>query len=274
MKDFRACLLDLDGVIYRGDQLLPGARDFVHWLDVTGRQVLFVSNNSLATPIEVAEKLAHLGVPSPEGRVITAGHAAARVLASRFPGGRIYVLGTPAIERMVEEVGLHPVWRERPDGDIPEAVLVGIDRTLTYDRLSRAVHALLSGAAFFAINRDPLIPAQHGFVPGAGSLVAALESATGRQAENIGKPAPDILLQAMRQLSVTPDQTLMVGDGLDPDVVAGRAAGVTTALVLTGLTTLEQALAAIDDRSPDLIFPDLEMLLEEVRSATEGEDRA
>src|SRR5258708_18896857 len=98
MKDFHAYLLDLDGVVWRGDQLLPGVRDFVHLLDITGRQVLFVSNNSVATPNEVAEKLAGLGVPKPHGRVITAGHAAARVLASRFPGGRVYVLGNPSIE--------------------------------------------------------------------------------------------------------------------------------------------------------------------------------
>src|SRR5262249_62352609 len=123
MRDFRAYLLDLDGVVYRGERRLPGARALVEWLDATGRQVLYLSNNSMQTPDEVAERLARIGMPMPHGRVLTAGYTAAQVLAGRFPGGRAYVLGLPAVEQMVEEAGLRVVWREGVDGPRPDVVL-------------------------------------------------------------------------------------------------------------------------------------------------------
>ena len=238
MQDFRAYLLDLDGVVYRGDQLLPGARELVEWLDATGRKAVYLSNNSIATPGQVEAKLARLGMPRPEGRVLTAGYAAAGVLAQRFPGGRVFVLGLPPIEQLVEQAGLQPVWSDSSDGQVPDAVLVALDRGLTYDRLQRALHAILNGAAFYAVNRDPRLPVENGLVPGTGSITAALEYASGQRAQIVGKPEPGIVLEAMRIAGALPDQTLMVGDGLDLDIVAGHAAGVTTALVLTGLTTL------------------------------------
>jgi HAD superfamily hydrolase (TIGR01450 family) len=266
MEDFRAYLLDLDGVVYRGDQLQAGARELVEWLDDGGRKVLYLSNNSIATPQEVEAKLARLGMPRPEGRVLTAGYAAVEALAHRFPGGRVFVLGLPAVERMVERAGLTAVWKETDDTDIPDAILAALDRTLTYDRLRRALRAILEGAAFYAVNRDPRLPVEDGFLPGTGSITAALEYGSGRNAEIIGKPAPGIVLEAMRQLGVSPGETLMVGDGLDLDVVAGHAAGVTTALVLTGLTTAEQAKEAVGPRRPDMVFPDLRALLAAARA--------
>jgi HAD superfamily hydrolase (TIGR01450 family) len=261
VQDFRAYLLDLDGVVYRGEQLLPGARDLVEWLDATGRKVLYLSNNSIATPQEVGAKLARIGMPSPEGRVLTAGQAAAGVLAARFPHGRIFVLGLPAVEQMMEQQGLQVVWSERDDDRIPDALIVALDRNLTYDRLRRALGAILGGAAFYAVNRDPRLPVEDGFVPGTGSITAALEYASGQKATLIGKPEPDIVLEAMHMLGVSPAQTLMVGDGLDLDIVAGRAAGVTTALVLTGLTTAEEASQSTGMRRPHLVYKDLVDLL-------------
>jgi HAD superfamily hydrolase (TIGR01450 family) len=267
MHDFRAYLLDLDGVVYRGDQLLPGARDLVDWLDATGHKLCFLSNNSIQTPDEVTARLARLDIPHPEGRVLTAGWAAVQTIAQRFPGSRVFVLGLPSIEGMCEASGLHPVWRDAEDGPVPDVLLSALDRTLTYDRLRRALRAILAGAAFYSVNRDPRLPVEDGFEPGTGSIAAALEYASGAQAIIVGKPAPGIVLQAMRQLGVTPAETLMVGDGLDLDVVAGHAAGVTTALVLTGLTTAEQASYATGNRKPDLIFPDLAALLAAMRSS-------
>lgn len=265
MNDYRAFLLDLDGVIFRGDQRLPGAREFVEWADATGRQALYLSNNSLQAPEEVAAKLARLGMPHPEGRVLTAGWAAVQMVAARWPGGRVYVLGMPSVERMAERAGLRVVWREEVEGAVPDVVLSALDRTLTYGRLSRALRAVLGGAALIAVNRDPRLPVEDGFEPGTGAIATALEYASGVNAEIVGKPAPGIVLEAMRQLGVTPDQTLMIGDGLDLDIVAGRAAGVTTALVLTGLTTREQAETAIGDRRPDLVFDSMVDLLESAR---------
>lgn len=264
MKDFRAYLLDLDGVIYRGDVVLPGARELVEWIDATGRKALYLSNNSIATPAEVGAKLKRLGMPRPEGRVFTAGLAAAQMVAHRFPHGSIYVLGLPPVERMAEAAGLRVI-RDEDMEEQPDAVLVGLDRSLTYARLRRALRAILAGAAFFSVNRDPRLPVEDGYEPGTGAIASALEYASGKRAEIAGKPAPGIVLEALGLLDVRADETLMVGDGLDLDIVAGHAAGVTTALVLTGLTNAEQAQAATGERKPDLIYPDLLALLRDAQ---------
>lgn len=274
MRDYQAILLDLDGVVYRGEQALPGARELVAWLDATGRRALYLSNNSLASPDDVAAKLARMGMPRPDGRVLTAGWVAAQAVGRRFPGGRVYVLALPAIERMVERAGSHLAWRDAVDGPTPDAILVGLDRSLTYERLKRGLRAILAGAAFIAVNRDPRLPVEDGFEPGTGSVTAALEFASGQQAEIIGKPAPALVFEAMRQLDVDAAHTLMVGDGLDLDVVAGHRAGVDTALVLTGLTTPEQARAATGERQPTTIYDGLPALLDALRRADGGEPGA
>lgn len=265
LVDFSAFLLDLDGVVYRGELLLPGARELVEWIDATGRKVAFVSNNSFATVDEVAAKLARLGTPHPEGRVVTAGWATIAAIVERFPGGRVYPLTGPSMVTMLREAGLRPVWTEDKDGPPPDAVLIGLDRTLTYERLSRALTAALAGAALFAVNRDPRLPVETGFEPGTGAVVAAVEAASGRRAEIVGKPAPGILLQALHLLDVPPQRALMVGDGLDLDIVAGHAAGVTTALTLSGLTSAAEATTASGERKPEYIFEDLAALLATVR---------
>jgi HAD superfamily hydrolase (TIGR01450 family) len=265
LKDFRAFLLDLDGVIYRGNQLLLGARELVEWIDATGRKAVYLSNNSFFTPEEVAAKLARLGMPHPEGRTMTAGLAAVEAIAERFPGGAVYVLGTASIEGLARRVGLTPVRGEERDEAVPQAVLVGLDRTLTFARLSRALRAILAGAAFYAVNRDPRLPIEHGFEPGTGSIVAALEYSSGQHAVAIGKPEPGIALRAMRHLGVGPEETLMIGDGLGLDIVAGHRAGVATALVLTGLTDRQQAERAEGERRPDFVFDDLPSLLSILR---------
>jgi HAD superfamily hydrolase (TIGR01450 family) len=267
MKDYRALLLDLDGVVYRGQMTLPGARELVEWADATARRVVFVSNNSFASPDDVTTKLARLGIPRPHGRVVTAASAAARLLAHRFPGGRVYSLAVPSVAALLTDAGLRLAWQDADDELAPDAVLVGLDRALTYDKLRRGLRAILAGAAFVAINRDPRLPVENGFEPGTGSIVVSLEYASGKQAEVVGKPAPGLLFEALALVGAAPDQALMIGDGLDLDVVAGHRAGVDTALVLTGLTTAEQASAATDERAPGAIYRDLLELLEGIRAA-------
>lgn len=268
LADVSAFLLDLDGVVYRGELLLPGARELVEWVDATGRSVAFVSNNSFATVAEVTEKLARLGTPQPEGRVVTAGWATVAAIAHRFPGGRVFPLTGPSVVEMVRAAGLRPVWLDAEDGPVPDAVVIGLDRTLTYERLARALDAALAGSALYAVNRDPRLPVERGFRPGTGAMVAAVEAASGRRAEMIGKPAPGIVLQALQLLGVRPERALMVGDGLDLDIVAGHAAGVTTALTLSGLTTADEAAEATGVRKPEYIFEDLADLLATARKAS------
>jgi len=260
-----AYLLDLDGVVYRGNRLLPGARELVDWCDATGRKVAFVSNNSFATVEEVTQKLARLGAPRPEGRVVTAGWATVRVIAQRYPRGSVYALAGPSMEAMLRTAGLRPVWSERRDGAPPDAVLIGLDHGVTYARDARALTAALEGAALFAVNRDPRLPIEDGFEPGTGAIVAAVEAASSRTAEIVGKPAPTILLQALDLLGVDREQALMVGDGLDLDIVAGHAAGVATALTLSGLTSAEEAAQASGNRKPEFVYENLAALLAAAR---------
>ena len=268
MRDYRAFILDLDGVIYRGERLLPGAREFISWADVTGRKLIFLSNNSFATPDEVTAKLARLGAPHPEGRVLTSGAAAARQIAARHPGGTVFVLGVASVERMVEAEGLRAVWREGMDGPPPDALLVGLDFDLSYDRLRRGLRAILAGADFIAVNRDPMLPVEGGLDPGTGSIVAALEYSSGRKAEIVGKPEPGVMLEALRAMSAEASETLVVGDGLELDIVAGHAAGMDTALVLTGMSTRAQAEAATGQAKPDLIFDGIGDLLAALQEET------
>jgi HAD superfamily hydrolase (TIGR01450 family) len=171
---------------------------------------------------------------------------------------------------MMEQAGLQAVWSQHEDGQIPDALIVALDRNLTYDRLRRALVAILGGAAFYAVNRDPRLPVEDGFLPGTGSITAALEYASGQKATIIGKPEPAIVVEAMHLLGVSPAQTLMVGDGLDLDIVAGNKAGVTTALVLTGLTSSDEASQSTGLRRPHVIYKDLSDLL----TAAKAGDRA
>jgi HAD superfamily hydrolase (TIGR01450 family) len=261
MQDYRAFILDLDGVIYRGERLLPGAREFVSWADANGRKLIFLSNNSFATPDEVTAKLVRLGAPHPEGRVLTAGDAAARHIAARHPGGSVFVLGLPAVEGMAERAGLRVVWRDGIDGPPPDALLVGLDFNLSYDRLRRGLRAILSGSDFIAVNRDPMLPVEGGLDPGTGSIVAALEYASGRKAEIVGKPEPGVMLEALRAMGAEASETLVIGDGLELDIVAGHAAGMDTALVLTGMSTRAQAEATTGLMKPDLTFDGIGDLL-------------
>jgi HAD superfamily hydrolase (TIGR01450 family) len=261
MRDYRAFILDLDGVIYRSELLLPGAREFITWADATGRKLIFLSNNSFATPDEVTAKLARLGAPAPEGRVLTAGDATARYIAARHPGGSVYVLGLPAVEGMAERAGLRVVWRDNMDGLAPDALLVGLDFNLNYDRLRRGLRAILAGADFIAVNRDPMLPVEGGLDPGTGSIVAALEYASGRTAEIVGKPAPGVMLAALRAMGAQASETLVVGDGLELDIVAGHAAGMDAALVLTGMSAPAQAEAATWPAKPDFVFDGIGDLL-------------
>lgn len=267
MHDFRAFILDLDGVVYRGEQALPGAAEFVRWCDQTDRRVLFVSNNSFALPVDVTAKLARLGIPRPEGRVLTAGAAAVETLAGRHPGGSVYVLAVPDMAELCRRAGLRVVWRETIDAAVPDAVLVGLDRTLTYDRLRRGLRAIMAGATFLAVNRDPALPMEDGLDPGTGSIVVALEYASGKAAEIVGKPEPGIMLRALAHLDSAAADTLVVGDGLELDIVAGHRAGLTTALVLSGLSSATQAAVAEGDRKPDIIAEDLVALLEMLRAS-------
>jgi HAD superfamily hydrolase (TIGR01457 family) len=252
-------LIDLDGVVYRGDQLLPGARAFVAWLDANHKKYLFLTNNSFASEAQVIGKLARLGIATDPAHVLGAGQAAVQYIARRFPRGTVYVVGEQPLIDMVQAYGLNvaPLAAHRAD-----AILVGLDRTFNYEKLTGAVMAIRAGAAFIAVNRDPLLPIAEGVIPGCGGMVAAIEASSETAPEVIGKPEPGLLREAMHVLGSQPQETIMIGDNLGVDIKGGIAAGTHTLLVLSGKETrasLEKSLIR-----PEHVYEDLAALLDDI----------
>jgi 5'-nucleotidase len=260
MLPYTTYLIDLDGVIYRGNELLPGAREFISWLTAGGKKYLFLTNNSFASESEVLAKLARLGIASDAVHMLGAGQAAVQLVERRFPGGSVYVVGE---QPLIDMVRAHSLRVAPPDARRADVVLVGLDRHFDYEKLTGAVLAVRGGAAFIAINRDPLLPVAGGTLPGCGTMVAAIEAGAGVGPDVVGKPQPTLLQEAMRMLGSQPAETVMIGDSLSVDILGGRAAGTHTLLVLSGNSTLADV---TNSRvKPEHIYPDIAALLAELQ---------
>ncbi|WP_456474193.1 HAD-IIA family hydrolase [Candidatus Pyrohabitans sp.] len=227
--DFKAFVLDLDGVVYRGRELLPGVEEKIAKLKKRGK-VLFVTNNSTKTRAEYAEKLSSLGVEAGEDEIITSAYAAAQYIAEHHRRAGVYVIGEGGLKKELEWRGISI----RESGC--SVVVVGLDRRFTYKKLAIAQHHLLHGAELLATNRDPTLVTERGLIPGAGAIVAAVETASERQARLIGKPSKIMGELILRHLGAKPEESLLIGDRLDTDIAMGKALGMRTALVLTGAT--------------------------------------
>ncbi len=251
-------IFDLDGTLYRGETVLPGAREVVTALRAQGHHVTFATNNSTRTRSEYDALLGVMGFAVEEDGLATSAYSTALYLAALpEPPRSVFVLGSPALEEEIAAC-LPGV---RFDGAAPiDAVVVGLDRALTYDRLASAQHAVLRGAHFVASNRDLVYPAADRLYPGSGSIVAALEAATGVTATTIGKPAPYMYSQIMSAAGATPATTVMVGDNLRTDIAAAAVLGLYSVLVLTGVDGVPDK----DDASvprPALVLPSVADLL-------------
>jgi HAD superfamily hydrolase (TIGR01457 family) len=262
MLPYTTYLIDLDGVIYRGNELLPGAREFVAWLNAHHKKYLFLTNNSFASETQVLSKLAHLGIKTDPTHVLGAGQAAVQYIERHFPGSTVYVVGEQPLLDLVREHHLHVAPVDAQGADV---VLVGLDRHFDYEKLTAAVLAIRAGAHFITINRDALLPVAGGFLPGCGTMAAAIEAGTGVTPVVVGKPQPTLLQEAMHILGSQPDETVMIGDGLAVDILGGKAAGTHTLLVLSGkdsLADLEQSLI-----KPDHVYRDIEAVVAELERA-------
>lgn len=242
-----AIISDLDGVAFRGDDPIPQAvRAFRRWHD-QGLPYAFVTNNSTRTPEEFAAKLNRMDIPATPGRVVTSAAALAGRLGDTLPpGARVMVIGAPSLVAAVEARGFQVA-----DRDVA-AVVVGLDRAFSFDKLQRAQAALLGGARFFGTNPDRMVPRGQGYEPGAGSILAAIETASGVAPVVVGKPRPDLIRMALAVLGSDPATTAMLGDQIETDIVAGRAAGLRTILVRTGVPP-----RAVPGVSPDIDVPTL-----------------
>ena len=254
-----AYVFDMDGVLYRGDAALPGVNDLLNALAIRDKGFMLATNNSMATPADYVRKLGGMGIRVDEESILTSAMATRDYLRETLPAGAgLFVVGMPALrEQLFRDTDFQPV---QYGEEIPAAVVVGLDRTFTYEKLTLANEAIRAGARFIATNADATLPTEAGLVPGCGSIVAAIATASGQLPTVIGKPEPLILQMALERLGADPAHAVMIGDRLDTDVVAGARAGMLTVLVLTGVSTRDEI--AHSPVLPDLVFTDLNAVLE------------
>lgn len=257
---FEGVIFDLDGTLYLGDAALPGAVETCRKLRHRGVKLAFVSNKPLESRAAYGAKLTRLGIPAVPDEVITSTRVLGMYLQREFPTLTYYVVGEENTREELRAHGLN-ILDELLDQEAKlvinpagiDAVVVAFDRTLDYRKLNTAYQALMAGARFFATNGDKTCPLPGGAIPDAGATLAALETITGRKPELIaGKPSPLILQEAVKLLGVPSDRCLMVGDRLETDIRMGIAAGLKTALVLTGVTNHAQVIGS--DFRPDFIL--------------------
>jgi len=226
-------LIDMDGVIYRGSHLIPGAQQFVAELRASNVPFLFLTNNSQRTQRDVATKLQRLGIDVEAEHVFTCAMATAGYLARQKPNGTAFVIGEGGLLMALHANGYAVVDKD------PDYVVVGEGRTLNFEMAEAALGMLRGGAKLIATNLDPNCPTQAGSRPGCGAIVAMLETAAGTKAFSVGKPSPVMLRAARKQLGLTTDQTIVIGDTMETDILGGVQLGFKTILVLSGGTKAE-----------------------------------
>lgn len=231
MTKYKGYLIDLDGTMYLGTDIIPGAPEFIDRLNAANIPYLFVTNNSSRTPKQVADKLVKMGIHTTPENVFTTSRATAQFIHDEKPGASVYVIGEDGILEALTDKGLEVVTHENPD-----YVVTGIDRGLTYEKLAGACLSVRNGARFISTNGDIAIPTERGFLPGNGSLTSVVAVSTETQPVFIGKPEPVIMEQALAVLGTTKEETIMVGDYYDTDIRAGIGIGIDTLLVYTGVT--------------------------------------
>jgi glycerol-1-phosphatase len=272
-------LVDLDGVVYRASEPVPGVAAVLTRRAEAGDDIVYVTNNSMHYRADYVTRLTDLGAPVSADRIVSSARATALHLRDHEPNvKRVLVVGAGGLERELRDVGLdvvtagHAATRMSQEGidgvtaaGSPDAVVTGLDPGLTYLRLAAAADCIRAGATFIATNRDPVYPTERGLRPGAGTVAAALEATTGVVPLSIGKPAPLLLEEAARTVGGDAREAVMIGDGLLTDMAAARAVGCRSVLMLTGVTTREMLAGLEDGERPTAIAADadeLEVVLE------------
>lgn len=247
-------LIDMDGVLYRGSELIPGAEVFIKQLRERNIPFRFLTNNSQRTRLDVVAKLARMGIEVEEEHVFTCAMATARYLAQQKPGGTAFVIGEGGLLTALHQHGYAVVDHE------PDYVVVGEGRTFNLELVETAVRLINKGAKLIATNLDPNCPTHNGIRPGCGALVALLETATGVKAFSVGKPSPIMMRAARKELGLTTDETTMIGDTMETDILGGVQLGFHTVLVLSGGTNEED----LDSFAyhPDIVVDSLANLVE------------
>ncbi|MGV0870815.1 HAD-IIA family hydrolase [Mycolicibacterium sp. XJ879] len=227
-------LTDMDGVLVREEQALPGAAEFLQRLMERERPFLVLTNNSIFTPRDLSARLLRSGLTVPEEAIWTSALATAAFLNDQLPGGSAYVIGEAGLTTALHEVGYTLTDIE------PDFVVLGETRTYSFTAITRAIRLILAGSRFIATNPDVTGPSAEGPLPATGSVAAMITKATGREPYFVGKPNPMMFRSALNRIAAHSESTVMVGDRMDTDVVAGIEAGLETILVLTGSTSPDE----------------------------------
>jgi NagD protein len=233
-RSVRAWLSDMDGVLVHEEEPIPGAAEFIAALTATGRPFLLLTNNSIYTPRDLRARLHRSGIDVPEDAIWTSALATAQFLDDQRPEGTAYVIGEAGLTTAMHEIGY--VLSERD----PEYVVLGETRTYSFEAITTAIRLIEKGARFIATNPDVSGPSINGPIPATGSVAALITKATGVQPYFVGKPNPLMMRSALNRIDAHSETTVMVGDRMDTDVVAGLEAGLRTILVLTGSTRPDQ----------------------------------
>lgn len=231
---YKGYLIDLDGTMYKGTEKIEAAGDFVKRLNELQIPYLYVTNNSTRTPEQVAEKLNEFDIPATSDQVFTTAMATANYIYEKSPNAKVYFTGEEGLEKALKEKGFEMAKEDA------EYVVIGLDREVNYEKLAIACLAVRNGATFISTNADIALPTERGFMPGNGSITALVSTSTQVDPIFIGKPESIIMEQALKVLGTKREETIMVGDYYQTDIMAGFRAGIDTLLVHTGVTTKEQ----------------------------------
>ncbi len=265
LTQLRSVIIDMDGVLYRGSTLIPGAASFLGFLRERDISFLLLTNNSTLTAEQYAAKLARMGVQVEAECILTSAEATARYLAGKAPPGtEVFAIGEDGVETELTERG----FVLRDDTEVAY-VVVGFDRHLTYRKMATACLAIRAGAKFIGTNPDKTYPSELGQMPGNGAALAAIEAGTDMAPLVIGKPQPAIFDLALQKLGAEAETSAVVGDRLDTDILGGQQVGLASILVLSGVTSAQQ----LQDSSivPDCVYEDVAALHHAWRDAVSAE---
>ncbi len=251
-----AWLIDMDGVLYHGKRPLPAAAEFINALQTEGKPFIFLTNNATRTPSEYVRRLAEMGIVVSEDAIFTSALATARFAQEQFPSPRpVIIVGGNGIRVAMKNAGYTLV----EQAELASLAISAMDTEATYARMAETALAIRAGVPWIQTNPDPTFPSERGILPGAGAIQAFLETATERKPVVIGKPQQGIFRQALAILGASPEETVMLGDRLETDILGGHRAGLKTICVLTGIASRAQA-EAYEPR-PDWIIEDLTALV-------------
>lgn len=233
LRNKKAFICDMDGVIYHGNRIIPNVKNFVNWLLENDKKFLFLTNSSERSPKELEEKLRRMGLSVDESHFYTSALATASFLQSQCKGGSVYVIGEPGLTYALYEAGFSM-------NDVnPDYVVFGETRSLNYEKIEKAVRLVMNGAKLIGTNSDLTGPSEAGIVPACRALISPIEMTTGKSAYFVGKPNPLMMRHALKKLDCHRVEAALIGDRMDTDIIAGIESEIDTVLVLSGVTTLD-----------------------------------